>query len=288
MKITFIGLGIMGSRMARQLLEKGHQLTVYNRSPEPARELEQAGARRASGLRDAVSKTDVVISMLSDPAAVRDVFFGPEGALELMQEDTIWMDCSTVNPSFTRECSDRAFDADVKFIDAPVAGSLPQAEKAELVFFVGGDEDTIETVRPLLEAMGRQVLHVGTCGQGTSLKMIVNAMLAQSMVMFSEALLLGESMGLDRDFLLDTLPGLPVAAPFTQFKAAMIRRNDYPQEFPLELMYKDLHLAAQTAYENQRPLYLTNVVKELYAGAMKRGLARRDFAAIHQFLDSEG
>ena len=133
--------------------------------------------------------------------------------------------------------------------------------------------------------MGQKVLNIGETGKGASFKMIVNIMLGQSMIVFSEALLLGEKMGMDKDFLLNTLPNLVVAAPFTKFKSEMIRSRNYEVMFPLELMYKDMHLAALTAYELNQPLYLGNVAKELFANANKKGMGRLDFAAIHQYLE---
>ena len=143
----------------------------------------------------------------------------------------------------------------------------------------------VEQAQPYMEMMGQKVLHLGETGKGASFKMLVNAMLAQSMLIFSETVLLGEKMGLSKDFLLKVLPTLPVIAPFTQAKVEMIRSDDYEVMFPLELMHKDLHLAAITAYENNQPLYLANVAKELYAEANQKGMGRMDFAAIHKYLE---
>lgn len=284
MNVTFIGLGIMGSRMARNLLKNNVPLTVYNRSDEPARALEKEGAQRADSAAEAVRHADVVFTMLSSPEAVAAVMTGPQGALAEMPENALWVDCSTVNPSFARTAQEAAAQHHLRFLDAPVAGSKPQAEKAELVFFVGGEQSDLAEVAPLLNFMGQKVMRIGETGQGASFKMLVNALLAQSMVVFSETLLLGEKMGLSRDFLLDTLPNLAVSAPFTKAKAEMIRNNDYEVQFPLELMHKDLHLAALTAYEHQQPLYLANLAKELYGRAVKNGMGRQDFAAVHQAL----
>ena len=133
--------------------------------------------------------------------------------------------------------------------------------------------------------MGKKIINIGQAGQGASFKMLVNIMLAQSMVIFSESVLLGEKMGIDREFLLNVIPNLVVSAPFTKFKADMIRSGDYEVQFPLEWMYKDLHLAAQTAYELQQPLYLANLTKEIFAEAGHKGMGRLDFAAIHKFLE---
>ena len=284
MNVTFIGLGIMGSRMARNLLKHDVTLTVYNRSDEPAQALADQGAVRASSAAEAVAEADVVFTMLSSPEVVAEVATGLKGFLTSMKENALWADCSTVNPSFTRRMQSAATEQHVRFLDTPVAGTKPQAENAELVFFVGGDASNLSEVEPLLNFMGQKVMHVGEVGYGASFKMLVNTLLAQSMVLFSETLLLGERMGLSRDFLLDTLPNLAVSAPFTKAKAEMIRHSDYEVQFPLELMHKDLHLAALTAYEHQQPLYLANLTKELYGRAVQDGMGRQDFAAVHQAL----
>lgn len=285
MKITFIGLGIMGSRMAANLLKNGVAVTVWNRSPSPMEELKAQGAKTAPSANEAVPEADVVFSMLSNPEAVEQVFLEDGAALSHMKDNAIWVDCSTVNPSFSLRAAQAAAKTGIRFMDAPVAGTKPQAENAELVFFVGAEKGLLEEVQPYLNRMGNKVLHIGETGKGASFKMLVNIMLAQSMAIFSEAVLLGEKMGLSKAFLLNVIPNLAVSAPFTKAKAEMVRKDDYEVQFPLELMHKDLHLAALTAYEMKQPLYLANVAKELYAEASKKGLGRLDFATIHKFLE---
>lgn len=287
MNITFIGLGIMGSRMAANLLKNGVKLTVFNRSPEASKKLEQQGAVVAGNVSEAVAKADIVFSMLSTPEVVASIFFGEKGALSDMKPNAIWADCTTVNPSFSIKASEEAQKHDVRFLDTPVAGTKPQAQNAELVFFVGGKKELLTVVEPYLQYMGHKVLNIGETGKGASFKMLVNIMLAQSMLIFSEAVLLGEKMGIDQDFLLNVIPNLAVSAPFTKFKAEMVRSGDYEVQFPLEWMQKDLHLAAVTAYELQQPLYLANLTKEIFAAANQKGLGRMDFAAIHQYLEEK-
>ena len=273
----------MGSRMATNLLAKHPDLTIYNRSDAPARALADKGATRATSIADAVRDADLVLSMLAHPEAVEAVFVGPEGALAHMKPGAIWADCSTVNPSFSRRMHAQVEQRGLRFADAPVAGTKPAAQNAELVYFVGADDDVLTEIKPVLELMSKKVLHLGEVGKGSAFKMLVNALLAQSWVAFSETVLLGERMGLDRDFLLDTLPNLAVTAPFTKIKAAMLKAGDDDVQFPLELMAKDLHLAAVSAYEVGQPLYLSNVAKELYSTAALAGRGREDFSAIfHQ------
>ena len=283
MKITFIGLGIMGSRMAKNLLKNNVDLTVYNRSSSAMEPLVTAGAKSSSNIIEAVKEADIVISMLSTPEVVASLFIEEGKVLAHLKEGTIWIDSSTVNPSFSKKMEMAALSHNVHFVDAPVAGTKPHAENAELVFFVGGSEKVVQEIYPYLEMMGKKIMHLGACGMGSNFKMLVNIMLAQSMVVFSEAVLLGEKMGLDKSFLLNTLPNLVVAAPFTKFKASMIAEENYEVQFPLEWMYKDLHLASQTAYEHQQPLLLANLTKEIYANAVQKGYSRLDFAAINKY-----
>jgi len=286
MKVSFIGLGIMGSRMAANLLKQQVQLTVFNRSAAPMQALTALGARGAVSCGDAASEADVVFSMLPSPEVVAQVAWGAEGFLRKMKKHAVWVDCSTVNPSFSREAHQAAERQGVEFLDAPVAGTKPHAENGELVFFVGGGQAALDVVEPLLKFMGSKVVHVGAVGQGSALKMVVNAMLAQAMLAFSEAVLFGEKLGLPRALLLDALPTMPVSAPFIKAKAEKIRADDYDAQFPLEWMYKDLHLAAMTAYENHHPMYMMGLAKELFGHAKDRGLGREDFSAVHKFLSS--
>lgn len=284
-KVSLIGLGIMGSRMARNLLKNNVQLTVYNRSAPPMEALQDQGASTAASYAEAVADADVVITMLARPEAVEAVML--KEALSSMKKGAVWVDCSTVNPSFSQRSATAARQSGIRFLDAPVAGTLPQAENAELVFFVGGAAADLQQVESLLQYMGQKVLHIGGHTKGSAFKMLVNALLAQSMVAFSETVMLGEKMGLDKDFLLNTLPNLPVSAPFTKAKAEMIRSDQYEVMFPLELMHKDLHLAAVTAYEQGQPLFMANLTKELFAGAEAAGLGRADFAAVHRYLEGK-
>jgi len=286
-KITFIGLGIMGSRMAANLLKNGVDVTVYNRSKAPVEALLEKGAKTAATANEAVADADIVFSMLSTPEVVEYLFMEEGGVLSAMKKGALWCDCSTVNPSFTERASSASQKQGINFMDTPVAGTLPHAENAELVFFVGGEKEHLLIVEDLLNYMGNKVLHLGGVGKGASFKMLVNVMLAQSMVIFSETLLLGEKLGMDKDFLLKVLPSLKVSAPFTGAKVGMIKADAYDVMFPLELMHKDLHLATLTAYEHNQPLYLANVTKELFAEANRQGMGRLDFAAIHRYLEKK-
>ncbi len=284
MKIGFIGLGLMGLRMANNLLEKGNELIIFNRTKGKAETLLAKGALPAASPAEVGQASEVVITMLANPEAVAKVAFGENGFLYQMEQKTIWIDCSTVNPSSSITCAAKAKGMNIRFIDAPVAGSILPAEKGELTFFVGGNKKDVEEVKPVLEAMGKKIIYLGENGKGTSMKMVVNMMLGQAMVAFSEAMILGESLGISKDTLFEALIGGPVTAPFLAAKKDKILKNKFDTEFPLELMHKDFQLATQTAYENNIALPAANNTKEIFALAKKFGFGEKDFSAVYQFL----
>lgn len=284
MKVTFLGLGIMGSRMAANLLSNNVDLTVYNRSQEPVNELKSNGAKTAERFSDAVNEADIVFTMLSTPEVVSKVMFGDEGCLQSMKENALWVDCTTVNPAFSKQSEKEAHDRKVRFMDAPVAGSKPQAESASLTILAGGSKNDFKEAETFLNYMGEKVLHVGEVSKGTSLKMLINAMLGESMLIFSETLSMGEKIGFSKDFLLDTLPNLPVIAPFTKAKAELIREENFDPQFPLEWMLKDFNLALKTAGENGVKPQLASLARDIFNEANEKGYSRKDFSAIYQHL----
>ena len=285
MRIGFIGLGIMGSRMAANLQKHGHSLFVFNRTREKAEPLVAEGAKWADSAAALALQVEVIITMLAHPDAVEEAALGEDGFLRYPQPGQIWVDCSTVNPSFSRKMAAEAKARNVKFLDAPVTGSKGQAELAKLTFWVGGDKSDLETCRPLLECMGNRIVHCGGPGTGASLKMVMNQLLGTTMAAFAEGLVLGESLGLDRQVLFEALLGAPVAAPFLALKRERIETGNYePAEFPLRWLQKDLHLAALSAYETGAAMPLTNAAKELYRLAIRDGRGSEDFSAIYDYL----
>jgi 3-hydroxyisobutyrate dehydrogenase-like beta-hydroxyacid dehydrogenase len=228
MKIGFIGLGIMGSRMAANLLKKGHELVVYNRTRQKADPLIAAGAVWAPTPADAAKQVTVIFTMLARPDAVAETaLIGKYGFLNRLVDNSLWIDCSTVNPSFSKLMASEARQRKVRFLDAPVAGSKGPAEQAQLLFFVGGEKADVEQARPLLEAMGKAVIHLGGHGMGTAMKMVNNLIVAQAMVAFSEAIVLGEALGISRDLMFDTLLSSPVAAPFLSLKRGKLESGNF-------------------------------------------------------------
>ena len=287
MKIGFIGLGIMGSRMAANLQKHGNDLVVFNRTRAKAEPLRKQGATVAESPAEVAAQTDVLFTMLSQPEAVAQSAAGLDGFLVHLRPNTTWIDCSTVNPSFSKEMAARAALRSIHFVDAPVSGSAPIAAAGKLVFWVGGEGPDVDKVRPLLLQLGTRIVHVGPTGSGTAMKLVVNLLLGANMAAFAEALLLGESLGLPQRVIFDALSGMPQVPPFLMSKYKKIESGSYEAEFPLAWMQKDLHLAAVSGYETGAALPLTNSAKELYRLAMRHGHANDDFSAIYAYLASK-
>jgi 3-hydroxyisobutyrate dehydrogenase-like beta-hydroxyacid dehydrogenase len=287
MKIAFIGLGIMGSRMAANLAKNKLDLSVYNRTAKEIEAFQSSNVKIADSALSAVEDADIVFSMLSTPQVIESLFFGENGLLQGMKENAIWADCSTVNPSFSLREEKEAKHYNIRFLDSPVSGSKMAAQNVELVFLIGGNENTLKEISPYLDMMSNKTLRIGETGKGASYKMIINMMIAQSIVILSEAVLLGEKMGISKEFLLDAIPNSVVGSPVIKLKAQSIKNDDYETHFPLEFMLKDLNLADITAQENGQSLYLPNLAKELYAEASNSGMERMDSSAIYKYLEQK-
>ncbi len=287
MHLGFIGLGIMGSRMAANLQGAGYDLVVHNRSADKARELIGGGATWAATPAELASQVDMLFTMLAHPDAVAGSALGENGFLSHLPSSALWIDCSTTNPSFARRLAEQATAREVRFIDAPVAGSKEAAAKAQLAFFAGGSEDDLDDCRPELETMGNRIVHAGAVGMGTALKVVFNHQLAINMAAFAEGLVLGQSLGFSQEQLLDLLLGTPAIAPIAGNKRPKLEAEKYDTDFPLRWMQKDLHMASVAAYESGVALPLGNSAKELYRLAMRSGLGDMDFSAIYQFLLEE-
>jgi 3-hydroxyisobutyrate dehydrogenase-like beta-hydroxyacid dehydrogenase len=284
MKIGFIGLGIMGSRMAANLQKHGHSLAVFNRTRAKAEPLLGPCGTFSDSIAKLGEEVDLLFTMLAHPDAVEQAALGADGFLNHLRPNALWVDCSSVNPSFSKKMAAEAARRGVRFVDAPVTGSAPVAAEAKLIFWVGADSADLEGIRPLLLCMGNKIVHTGGHGAGTSMKMVINLLLGTGMAAFAEAMALGEGLGLSSKMLFDSLLGTPVVAPFLAAKRDKIDNRNYEAEFPLRWMQKDMHLATVSAYEAGVALPLTNVTKEMYRLSMRGGHGTEDFSAIYEFL----
>src|SRR6266852_5721157 len=283
MKIGFIGLGIMGSRMAANLQKHGHSLVVFNRTRAKAQSLLDRGGTFAKSPAKLAEQVDVLFTMLAHPDAVEQAALDPNGFLSHLKPDALWVDCSSVNPSFSKKMAAAAAERRIRFVDAPVTGSAPVAADGKLVFWVGAEGADLETIRPLLLCMGNKIVHAGGHGTGASMKMVVNLLLGTGMAAFAEAMALGEGLGISRKMLFDSLLSTPAVAPFLASKREKIENGNYEAEFPLRWMQKDMHLASVSAYEAGVAMPLTNITKEIYRLAMRGGHDTDDFSAIYEF-----
>jgi len=284
-KIGFIGLGTMGSRMAANLLKSGHSLVVFNRTRAKADPLVAEGATWADSPAALAAQVEVVFTMLARPDIVEETALGKDGFLPHLEKGRMWVDCSTVDPSFSKKMAVAAQARGVRFVGAPVSGSKMPAAQAKLIFLVGGDAADLETCRPLLQCMGNRIVHCGGQGMGASLKMVLNQVLGTGMVAFSEGLILGQSLGVSREVLFDVLFNGPAAAPFIAVKRDRIESENFGQaDFALRWLQKDLQLVADSAYETGVAMPLTNLAKEIYRLAIREGHGNEDISAIYGYL----
>jgi 3-hydroxyisobutyrate dehydrogenase-like beta-hydroxyacid dehydrogenase len=261
-RIAFIGTGYMGARMARRLLDAEYPLTVYNRTREKTTTLAERGASVADTLRLAAEHADVVMFSLTDDTAVRDAVLGPNGALSGARRGSVFIDLSTVLPETSRELSAAARSSGVSLLDAPVSGSTPQAEQGSLLIFVGGERETYAASSSILDVLGRSV-YIGPSGMGTTMKIVVNALLGLGIHALAEAVALGEKAGLDKGLLLDVLAQTSVISPAQHGKFENVRRDEYPPTFPLRLMIKDYGLILRLGQTLSVPLPAVAVAQQV-------------------------
>src|SRR5438067_9478885 len=286
MKIGFIGLGIMGSRMATNLQKHGCSLVMFNRTRAKAERLLGPCGTFSDSPAKVADQVDTLFTMLANPDAVEELALRANGFLNYLRPNALWVDCSSVNPSFSKKMAAAAEARQVHFVDAPVTGSAVPAAEGKLIFWVGADPADLEKIRPLLLCMSNKIVHAGEEGAGASMKTVVNLLLGNAMAAFAEGMALGEGLGLSRKMLFDSLLDTPVVAPFLKSKRFKIDERNYEAEFPLRWMQKDMHLASVSAYESGVAMPVTNAAKELYRLAMRDGHASQDFSAIYQFLNT--
>jgi 3-hydroxyisobutyrate dehydrogenase len=281
--IAFIGLGTMGSAMAQNLLKAGFAVIAYNRTRDRALPLQDSGAEIADTPAAAAQQADVVFTMVTDDRASRSVWLGDEGILASAQPQAILIESSTVSPSWIRELSD--LTQGLKLLDAPVAGSKPQAIAKELMFLVGGDHETVAEAQPIFLAMGKSAVHFGEIGSGSLMKLISNLMIGVQVATLAEALNFAQSSGLDMAQVIQALSNGSGGSPVVRGKAAQISDRDFTPNFALHLLHKDLGYALEEAGKHDAPLPTTAIAREFYRMAMMQGLGDLDFAAIAKVFD---
>ncbi len=284
-RVGFVGLGMMGDPMCRNLLAAGHDLTVYNRSREKMGPLVAAGAKGAGSIADLVDRSDVVITMLSDPAAVREVAAGQDGIVFALAPGKTYIDMSTVSPESSREIAAMTKRAGADYLEAPVLGSRKPAAERTLVILAGGDAAVARRMEPVLLAMGSRVVYMGDVGAAAHMKLIVNQIMGTILCVFAEAALTGIAAGLRAEKMLDVIQSSVVACPAIQVKGPdMLGGRAFAVQFPLRHAHKDLRLAVMAGDAAGVPTPVTAAAHQLFSIARERGFGDHDISAVLRAL----
>jgi 3-hydroxyisobutyrate dehydrogenase-like beta-hydroxyacid dehydrogenase len=280
--VAFLGLGIMGSRMAANLQRAGHDVTAWTRSEGKAQAwADEHGARAAATPAAAAEGAEIIMSMVVDGAQVEHVLLDPEsGAAGGARDGALFVDMSTIAPADARRIGAELGDRGYRFVDAPVTGSSPRAEDGTLTIMAGGEAADVEDARPLLEVMGRLVLHVGALGHGQVIKLINNAVAAANAATVAQALVMGAATGVDLDALEQIMAAGSGASTMLGLKGGPMRRHDYATLFKTEHMLKDVRLCLEEAQGAGVPFPAAALARDALVAAMGRGYADQDFAAI--------
>lgn len=275
--IGFIGLGAMGARMAQRLVEAGHPVTVWNRTPSRTEPLAAAGAQVAANPRETAAAGEIVITMVTDASALQEVTDGADGVLAGLSPGAVLVDMSTVGPCAVRDLAQRV-PAGVGFVDAPVLGSVTEAQEGTLRIFVGGEEELFRRIRPVLAALG-EPMHTGGPGSGAAAKLVANSTLFAVICALGEAIALGEGLGLSRDRVFDVLAATPLAAQ-AERRRPTFEEGRYPPRFKLSLARKDAELVVAAAKEAGIDLRVAEAARSWLADAEEAGSGALDYSAV--------
>ncbi len=282
-RVGFLGTGLMGSGMAKNLARKGFRVTAYNRTPARARALAADGVEAVSDAALAVRDADAVVGMLPDTQAL-DELLGT-GMADALRPGTLLVDCSTSEPARSVATAQKLGQAGVSMLDAPVFGSKAAAEAGELTFLVGGPASSYGACQPLLDAMGTRAFHLGANGAGCQAKLVFNMVIAGTVQAFAEALAMGRAAGLEPATLVDVIMAGRARSGIIEMKAGPMIARDYTPFFPLKHMRKDLDLIARNGRRYGLDLPMAGLLRELYTEAMAAGLGEKDFCAIVEMLE---
>lgn len=246
-KLGFIGLGNMGSRIAQRLLSHGYQVTAYDKNPANAEAVAKQGATVANSIQELASSVSIILSCLTNDDAVRSVFTAPDGVLASARPGTVVLEMSTISPDTSRYLHSLGARRGIEVLDVAISGSTPAAEQGILTLLVGGNRELFRAAKPIFATIAKQYFLLGDSGSGTAMKLVVNTLLGVGMQAIAEAVVLGEKAGLDRERLLEVLSKTAVIAPAHVGKLARAAVNDYSPQFPLRLMNKDFELILKAA-----------------------------------------
>jgi 2-hydroxy-3-oxopropionate reductase len=284
-KIGFIGLGIMGRPMAKNLLKAGFPLVVFNRSKGAVEELVKVGAFSADSSRGVAESADVIITMLPDSPEVKEVILGRDGVLEGLRKESIVIDMSSINPLVTQEIARALNSKAAKMLDAPVSGGEIGAIQATLAIMVGGEKKVFEDSLEILRAMGKNIVHVGPIGAGGYVKLVNQIIVALNIAAVGEALTLGAKAGLDPQTIYQAIRGGLAGSAALDAKAPMIFQRNFKPGFKIKLHHKDLHNALSTAKDLGVPLPLASFVQQILVSLIVEGRGEEDHSALATFFE---
>jgi 3-hydroxyisobutyrate dehydrogenase-like beta-hydroxyacid dehydrogenase len=286
-KIAFLGLGIMGSRMAANLSRAGHELSVWNRTTSTALAFaDEHGATVADTPAQAGSGAEIVITMVVDGPQVQELLLGDQGAVAQAAPGTLFVDCSTIGPAATLAIGEALDERGLALIDAPVTGSSPKAQDGTLTFMVGASDDQFAAVAPALEAMGKLIVHCGPQGQGQMVKLLNNAIAIANATTLAQALIVGKKAGSDMDALVTVIASGAAGSTMVDLKSKPMLEHDYTTLFKLEHMLKDVTLCLAEGQRLQVPFASAAFAHEVLLTGMARGHGSDDFAAIIEGLEA--
>ncbi len=282
--LGFIGLGVMGSRMAKRLLDAGHTVTGYNRTRAKAQWLLDAGMQWGESPRTVAETADIIFSMVTDTAALHAITLGDNGIIAGLRPGKIYVDMSTVSPAASRELAAQVASRGAQMLDAPVSGSVSTLEEGRLSIMVGGNRAAFERVHPILRAIGPKVTYVGGNGLAVSMKIAINLSLAVQMLAFSEGVLRAEKSGIPRETAVEVLLNSVIASPMVKYRGPFVLRMPEEAWFDVHMMQKDLLLALEMGRQLGVPLPSTAVTNEALTAARGMGLGKKDFAVVVEVL----
>ena len=278
-RIAWIGAGRMGVPMAGFLIEAGHALTVYSRTPGSRQKLVALGAREAGNVAECVSGAEVVFSSVSDDAALRVIALGPQGVLANSAPGTIFVETSTVSLEVARELGEEAKRLGIAYLRAPISGNAASARTRDLTVLVSGPASAVEQVRPLLATFSKAQIYLGDAGQALVMKLVVNALVVNQAQTLAEALALGRKAGLDWDAMLDTLAQSTVASPWLKVKIVALKKHDYSATMNARLILKDIDLMLAEARNHEVSMPLTAATRQLMQVLVGEGFGEEDYMA---------
>ncbi len=284
-RVGFVGLGIMGSRMARNLARKGFEVTVWNRTRARAEELKPDGVKAASSPSEMAARVDAFCTCVADVPALREVACGAQGLLPASRSGQLFVDFSTISPDFARELEGSASGHGVDFVEAPMTGSKTGAEKGTLLFMVGAAERALERAQPILRVLGERVIHCGPVGAGSQIKLAGNAIIAMMLEGLCEGMLLTQRAGVNPRKLLEMVQASGYRSPYYDFKGPSILRREFDTHFSIDLMFKDLRQFLDSAAKNRIPTPGVAAVKEIYQLARAQGKGEQDIGAVVTALE---